>query len=115
MSVKTMARFSVRSAGSRASSDGDGEVRAGEGTAASREDMVVLGPRPAEGTRHARGPGPVGARVTQAHANAPTPVGSRPDPCLPSPRPAPERLFEGVDPHGLVLIDEWTTGDEGEL
>jgi len=31
--------------------------------------MVVLGPcpRPAEGTRHARGPGPVGARVTRPH------------------------------------------------
>src|SRR5678816_4886598 len=99
MSVRTMARFSVRSAGSRASSDGDGEVTAGEGTAASREDMVVVGPcpRPAEGTRHARGPGPVGARVTQAHANAPT----------------PERLFEGVDTHGLALIDEWITEMSG--
>ena len=39
----------------------------------------------------------MGARVTQAHANAPT----------------PERLFEGVDTHGLALIDEWITEMSG--
>src|SRR3974390_3165720 len=68
MSVKTMARFSARSAGPRPStSEGAGEGTTGGGPAASREDvMIVVGARPrnTEGSSRARLTGPVVTRDT---------------------------------------------------